>query len=166
MLLADLSPRPLWRATDAIACGFVSGERLFDQLLKQPGSFWRLNTDAARALGELHHLDIVHMDASLANLVVHEQHYRFIDFEYGPSVNLTKADMRVYDHLRLVESGIKFAPEETLPSCDAWLDVVAECAAEDFASCNWSRLAPALRRVEGSALVWAKLIARFPNLAR
>ena len=162
--VAGLSPQPIWRAADAIACRYVDGQRLFDRLIAKPESFWRLNAMAARALGKLHQLDLVHMDASLANVLADGDQLRFIDFEYGPAAHLSKADMRAYDHLRLVESGIKFAPAELVGECEEWLAVVNDVARDAFTDCTIGHLAPAIGRVMQADALRAKLGAQFPAL--
>jgi serine/threonine protein kinase len=150
---SGLTPRPLWRSDDALACEFVEGARVMDQLLSEPRRFWELISAATRAVCRLHEAGMTHMDVSLSNLVATPSgDLVFIDFEYAPTSNLDLAQQRAYDHLRLVESCIKFMPTEVTDGYRIWLDTLEQCTDAKLRCCDLNPLIPALGRVlaEGS----------------
>jgi hypothetical protein len=161
---SGLTPAPLWRGADAIACAHVAGERMSDALFREPATFWSLNARAARGLAALHALGVTHMDACLANLLAHGQTLTFIDFEYAPAPGLAPAQQRAYDHLRLVESGIKFMPEAASDRIEAWLSVLIDCLDADTREADITPLAPALGRLLARADYRAPLNRVFTRL--
>ena len=160
---SGLTPRPLWRTDDALACEFVDGARLMQQLLAQPQRFWELMSVATLAVAKLHETCITHMDVSLANMVVGPRgNPVFIDFEYAPQENLNLAQQRAYDYLRLVESSIKFMPAERASAEQHWLDTLERCTSAKTRGCDLNPLAPALGRLfaeRSTRLALARLFA-------
>ncbi len=149
---AGLTPTPIWRTADAIFCSYVPEQRMFDRLLANDGEFWHLLCAAARALGRLHQTGLVHMDACLANILADGglERFTFIDFEYSPAPGLCEAQQRAYDHLRLVESSLKFMPPEQSGGYRRWIATLDACLAEDTKCADLAPLAPALSRLNAS----------------
>ena len=128
-------------------CEFVAGPRLSDRLAQDPSSFWELLVRTSHALGTLHSLGITHMDASLANTVDAGDSCRLIDFEYGPRAGITLEQQMVYDHLRLLESSLKFMPLGEQAGIDTWVEVVDTVLPKRARGVDITPLAPAITRV-------------------
>lgn len=149
---ANLTPTALWRAPDAIFCSYVPEQRMFHRLLANGGEFWLLLCAAARALGQLHEIGLVHMDACLANILADDrlERFTFIDFEYSPAPGLGEAQQKAYDHLRLVESSLKFMPARERNGYRRWIATLDECLTDDVRAADLAPLAPALSRLNAS----------------
>ena len=163
---AGITPGPLWRDSDALMCEFIAGPRLSDRLSQDPSSFWELLVRTSRTLGSLHDLGITHMDASFANTIDAADGCRLIDFEYGPRAGLTLAQQMAYDHLRLLESSLKFMPHRQQDWIDSWLDVLDAVLPERARDIDIAPLAPAIMRVLASKGLVRRLAAVFPSMDR
>ena len=163
---AGITPRPLWRDSDALMCEFVDGPRLSDRLSQVPSSFWELLVRTSRALGALHALGITHMDASLANTIEAGDGCRLIDFEYGPRADITLEQQMAYDHLRLLESSLKFMPRRERERADSWLEVLDAVLPERARKVDTAPLAPAITRVLACQNITHRLAAIFPSIDR
>lgn len=163
-----LTPAPLWRDEDALLCEFVPGHRLSDVLADDPGCFWTLVQRASAALAALHKLGITHMDASLANVIAEETRSacRLIDFEYGPASQLSIGQQMAYDHLRLLESSMKFMPPGAEGGADDWLGELARGLSEETRLADIGPLAPAIARVLASPVLHRGLSGVFHTLGR
>lgn len=159
---AGITPSPLWRDTDALMCEFIAGPRLSERLSQDPSSFWGLLVRTSRVLGSLHVLGITHMDASLANTIDTGDGCRLIDFEYGPHVGITLEQQMAYDHLRLLESSLKFMPHRE--GVDSWLDVLKAVLPERAREVDIAPLAPAIARVLARHEIIYRLAAIFPSI--
>lgn len=145
---SGLTPRPIWRTDDALCCEYVAGERVMDTLMDEPRRFWELLCRATKSVSALHETGITHMDVSLANLIQTPAGKQvFIDFEYAPAAGLSLAQQCVYDHLRLVESCIKFMPAELLDAGDEWLQTLEQHTDARTRGCDLTPLRPALGRL-------------------
>ena len=161
---AGITPTPLWRDEDALMCEFVAGPRLSDRLSQDPSSFWELLVRASRALGNLHALAITHMDASLANTIDAGDGCRLIDFEYGPSAGIALEQQMAYDHLRLLESSIKFMPPGEQVRVDTWLETLVSIVPRQVRDADITPLAPAIARVLARRDIRHRLAAIFPSV--
>lgn len=144
---AGITPSPLWRDEDVLMCEFVAGPRLSNRLSQNPSSFWELLVRTSRALGRLHALGVTHMDASLANTIDADDGCRLIDFEYGPRAGVTLEQQMAYDHLRLLESSLKFMPPGEHVRVDIWLDVLDAVLPKQAREVDIAPLTPAIKRV-------------------
>lgn len=146
---ANLTPSPLWRDHDALMCEFLPGTRLSTLLAQEPERFWALMCRASKTLATLHDLGITHMDASLANMILDadETVCRLIDFEYGPADNLDIDQQKAYDHLRLLESSIKFMRpgDELRAAC--WFDELDRLVSNEVRQTDIHPLVPAIDRL-------------------
>ena len=161
---AGITPSPLWRGEDALMCEFVAGPRLSDRLSQDPSLFWELLVRTSHVLGTLHALGITHMDASLANTVDAGDSYRLIDFEYGPRAGITLEQQMVYDHLRLLESSLKFMPHGERVRVDTWLEVLDAVLPKRARGVEIAPLAPAITRVLACHGLNHRLAAIFPSI--
>ena len=121
-----LTPRPLWRTDDAILCEYVASTRLLESVRCQASSFWMTCREAAREISRLHGAGLVHMDACLSNILRRESDgsLLFVDFEYAAATDVSIPQQRLYDHLRMVESGLKFVSVECVNGYDDWLQAL------------------------------------------
>ena len=145
----NLTPSPLWRDRDALMCEFLPGRRLSTLLTGDPERFWPLLCLASKTLAALHNLGITHMDASLANMILDENKSfcRLIDFEYGPAANLDADQQKAYDHLRLLESSIKFMrPGDELQSA-CWFNELDRLLSNEVRQADIHPLVPAIGRL-------------------
>ena len=161
---AGITPNPLWRDEDALMCEFVSGPRLSDRLSHDPSSFWELLVRASRALANLHALAISHMDASLANTIDASDGCRLIDFEYGPRAGITLEQQMAYDHLRLLESSLKFMPPGEQVRVDTWLETLVSMVPKQVRDVDIAPLAPGIARVLARRDIRHRLAAIFPSV--
>jgi hypothetical protein len=161
-----LTPAPLWRTHDALVCEHVPGERLSERLFAHPMDFWNLMKTATAALPRLHATAVTHMDASLANIlcVPGEDRICFIDFEYGPRPGLDPHQQRAYDHLRLLESSIKFLPPGLALRWDGWVEQLQASVDACARAADIVPLAPALARVLSHRALVDALADVFPAL--
>ena len=163
---AGITPNPLWRDTDALMCEFIAGPRLSDRLSQDPSSFWALLVRASRVLGALHALGITHMDASLANTIDAGDGCRLIDFEYGPRAGITLEQQMAYDHLRLLESSLKFMPRREQERIDSWLEALDAVLPKRARQIDIAPLAPAITRVLACHDLNHRLAVFFPSLGQ
>ena len=163
---AGITPNPLWRDTDALMCEFIAGPRLSDRLSQDPSSFWALLVRASRVLGALHALGVTHMDASLANTIDADNGCRLIDFEYGPRAGITLEQQMAYDHLRLLESSLKFMPRREQERIDSWLEALDAALPKRARQIDIAPLAPAITRVLACRDLNHRLAVFFPSLGQ
>ena len=163
---AGITPSPLWRDEDALMCEFIAGPRLSDRLSQDPSSFWDLLVRTSCILGALHALGITHMDASLANTIDTGDGCRLIDFEYGPRSGITLEQQMAYDHLRLLESSLKFMPPRAKPRIDSWLEVLDTSLPKRVREIDVAPLVPAITRVLASHDLKHHLATIFPSIER
>lgn len=158
---AGLTPRPLWRSSDALLCERLPGERLSAQLARRPECLWRVILRAAEALQSLHAHGFSHMDASLANTIDRgTDGCALIDFEYAAAAGLSVAQQRLYDHLRLLESAIKSLDPALL---EAWRPWVAMLARQGVRDADVRPLLAALPRLLASRPLRPALQALLPG---
>lgn len=159
-----LTPHPLWRCNDAIVCKFLPYSRLHSELLESPNNFWQLIVLASQRLSELHKIGLVHMDASLANILTDpsKDHLVFVDFEYGPNMILNTGQQRAYDYLRLLESSMKYIPPGKNTEHEVWLDLLASLLDQETKQADLLPLLPALPRLQADSCLWLAVQLIFP----
>jgi predicted Ser/Thr protein kinase len=155
---SGLTPKPLWRAPDALLCEYLPGQKLHAALEKDPAAAWDILCRAARAVELLHKAGITHMDVSLHNMQADgEGHIYFIDFEYAPAPHVPPPAQRVYDHLRLIESTWKFIPDSKKADFGVWLDYFSGCLDDEMRQVKLKTLEPSLKRVLAAPALGDKL---------
>ena len=163
---SGLTPRPVWRTEDALVCEYLPWRPLHDRFRENPARFWEYLCLATRGISRLHGLGLVHMDASLANILSDDelQGVACIDFEYAPAPFLSLPQQRAYDYLRLLESCIKFCDPELRRGCRPWIDLLAELVDPETAAADIAPLLPALGRTaadEGLKTALRSVFVRF-----
>lgn len=127
-----------------------------EKLLNNPEDAEILMKHAARRICDLHRAGIMHMDANLSNILSDADFNNivFIDFEYKPAPYLTLAEQKIFDHLRVLESVVKFIPDPVLHSFilknseGDWFNIVMNSFTEaELKSIRLAAIAPALERI-------------------
>jgi hypothetical protein len=150
---AGLTPRPLWRTEDALVCEYLPWRPLHDRFREDPSRFWDYLCHATRCIARLHRLGLVHMDASLANILADDglTAGACIDFEYAPAGFLSAPQQRAYDYLRLLESCIKFCDQQVRRGHAPWIDLLGEVVDPETAAADIAPLLPAIGRTAADA---------------
>lgn len=163
---AGLTPKPLWHCEDALLCEYVPLQKMHDRLLLNPDEFWHLVTRATYGLSKLHACGLIHMDASLANILADDdlEKFIFIDFEFFPNITLARQQQIAYDYLRLLESSYKFMPAYLNSGYNVWLECLIANSALDFKSTDLSPLLPALERLRSDQDLWPAIQKLFTGL--
>jgi hypothetical protein len=106
---AGLSPEPLWRTHDAIACSWLDWGRASVLLTRKGEQFWPLMQQALAAIRRMHDLGVVHLDLNWGNLLAPASGtgIAIIDFEFGPVDWVSREQQMAYDYLRLVDDSVK-----------------------------------------------------------
>ena len=156
-----LTPKPLWKDRDAILCEYLPYTTLHKIMLSNPGLSWELINKASRRLQDLHAAGITHMDASLANILTDSncRHLVFIDFEFSPANGLSFRLQKLYDHLRLLESSLKFMPEGMINDAGDWLQNLHQVFGNSPPESGIEILVPGLPRLTSNQALWDKISA-------
>lgn len=163
---AGLTPEPLWHCEDALLCKYIPLPKMHERLLSNPGEFWHLVTRATYGLARLHTCGLIHMDASLANILSDNnlEKFIFIDFEFLPNTALARQQQIAYDYLRLLESSSKFMPAHLNTGYNEWLECLITNSPIDFKSTDLSPLLPALDRLRFDPVLWPVIQKLFTKL--
>ncbi len=105
----NLSPRPIWRTHDAIACTWLNWERASHRLTQNRQQFWNVLDRIIPAIGAMHDAKVTHLDLNLGNLLLDPigEGIAIIDFEFGP-VDWVDLDQQVaVDYLRIIDDCTK-----------------------------------------------------------
>ncbi|WP_437229616.1 lipopolysaccharide kinase InaA family protein [Planctomicrobium sp. SH661] len=104
-----LSPRPLWRTHDAIACSWIEWDRVSQRLIRNRQEFWPMMEKVLPAIRRMHDAGVTHLDLNLGNMLAQPggPGIAFIDFEFGPVPWVNSAQQRAFDYLRLIDDCIK-----------------------------------------------------------
>ena len=158
---SGLTPKPVWKDRDAILCEYLPYITMHEILLSSPERTWDLINRAADRLQELHKAGLSHMDASLANILTDSElhHLVFIDFEFSPVAGMSFRQQQLYDHLRLLESSLKFIPENLLNEAGAWLGKLHEIFGDNHTDTCLDKLVPALTRLSNHKGLWTEINA-------
>ncbi len=81
-----LSPRPLWRSADALACSYSPHPTLRSVIEQRFSNLDVVLTSVFNTVGQMHEVNVVHLDLSPGNVLVspHTLETALIDFEYQP----------------------------------------------------------------------------------
>lgn len=104
-----LSPRPLWRCEDAIACEWLEWPRMSETIIRDREQFWPLMECIVPAIRRMHDGGVTHLDLNPGNLLIEleTRNVAFIDFEFGAVDWINAAQQRAYDYLRLVSECLR-----------------------------------------------------------
>ena len=101
---AGLSPKPLWRACDAIACDYLPWDRASRHLINNRADFWNVIERIIPAIAQMHQLGVTHLDLNLGNILLEPNGsgVSLIDFEFGPKEWATLPQQQAFDYLRII----------------------------------------------------------------
>ena len=128
--LADsgVTPRPLWRTTDATVVSCLPGRRMHRLLAGLPPAEWGPWMDTAfGALARFHEFDMAHLDAKASNIILDEASHAafFIDLGRFGDCYGSLAQQKTFDYLKLLSSLLQIAPGRMLQDGKPWLSAVA-----------------------------------------
>lgn len=161
-----IAPKPIWRSTDALVCEYFPWKSLFERFQAEPERFWAFLRHATMGVAKLHEIGLVHMDASLNNILADDDLQRVIciDFEYSPAEFLTVPQQKAYDYLRLLESSVKFCDDRHRDVYQQWAGLLGELVDAETAGADLTPLLPALGRIAGDAGIRSILRTVFERL--
>lgn len=145
-----LTPTPLWRDADALLCDYLPYGSLRPWIQAEPERIWEILALGGRLLDRLHcEVGLAHMDASIDNILCDPARERLVmvDFEYMPSPGVSFAQQRIFDHLRLVQSGRRLMAPGQRHGHAAWLEQLAGLLDEDMRAASFDPIRPGLREV-------------------
>jgi hypothetical protein len=104
-----LSPEPVWRTTDAIACSWVRWRRASRMLVKRREMAWPILERALDAIRRMHAAGVIHLDLNTGNFLVQKTGpgISIIDFEFGPRPWLSEHQQMAFDYLLLINDFVK-----------------------------------------------------------
>ncbi|WP_025898857.1 hypothetical protein [Sneathiella glossodoripedis] len=121
-----ITPKVIWHAEDALLCEYYDGYTSLELYKKSKINAVQLLEIGWNALKSAHNLGILHMDASIENILISRnlEEFRLVDFEFGAADFMTFEDQCVYDYLRYLESFLKFLEPQ---SYAALTDFIQSC---------------------------------------
>lgn len=104
-----LSPEPIWRTTDAIACSWVRWRRASRMLVKRREMAWPILERALDAIRRMHAAGVIHLDLNTGNFLVQKTGpgISIIDFEFGPRPWINERQQMAFDYLLLINDFVK-----------------------------------------------------------
>lgn len=164
----QMSPEPLWRTDDAIACSWLPWDRASVVLVRHRDAFWNVVERVLPAIRKMHDCGITHLDMNLGNLLLDPnlEQVAIIDFEFGPASWITHEQQKGFDYLRLVTDctkrrrGGKFLaadPDRMVRLLDNLVDEETRHADLRFAVNQ-------LHRLDSNTGLQEKLLKIFPRL--
>jgi hypothetical protein len=157
---AGITPVPLWRTEDALLCRYLPYEPLVATAQREPDRVWELLCEASAALDRLHReVGIAHMDSSLSNILSDADRSRFavVDFEYTAVPELSFAQQKLYDHLRLLHCSWKYVKNAQRYGYRRWFDQFAEYVDDDMRTASLREIAAGITNVLGEPAYRAEL---------
>lgn len=104
-----LSPEPLWRTSDAIACSWIRWRRASRMLVKRRELTWNILTRVLHAIPRMHAAGVTHLDLNTGNFLVQKTGpgIAIIDFEFGPQAWVTLNQQQAFDYLTAINDFLK-----------------------------------------------------------
>jgi hypothetical protein len=164
----QLSPRPIWRTHDAIACSWIDWPRASVTLAKFRSECWQVFERLIPAIARMHHRGITHLDLNLGNVLIERcgSGVAIIDFEFGPVDWVNLDQQMAFDYLRVVDDFTKprrggtyflAAPTRLIDGLERWVPAAARDAEVGFSLQK-------LRRLRDNPQLCSQLRAIFPRL--
>jgi len=104
-----LSPEPLWKTSDAIACSWFDWQRASQRLINHRSEFWSVMERIFPAIQKMHQCGVTHLDLNLGNILLEPEGtgVLIIDFEFGPVDWVDQSQQQAFDYLRVIDDCIK-----------------------------------------------------------
>ncbi len=164
----NISPKPLWRSDDAIACSWLDWERSSRRLVRHRKEFWVLIDRIIPAVAKMHDCRVVHLDLNLGNILVETEGkgVAIIDFEYGSAEWVSPEQERAFDYLRLIDDCIRprRGGDFLLSDVNRLIDLLAANVEVAVRNADLSFVGRLLKRLPDNPELYNKLKTIFPNL--
>lgn len=165
---SGLSPQPIWRAEDAIACGWLDWPRASETVIRDRNEFWPMMEAVLPAIRRMHDCGVTHLDLNLGNILAepNTRQVAFIDFEFGPVPSVTLPQQRAFDYLRLIDECVRprRGGKQMLGDLDRFVAGLRECVDEETRDADMSRAMGKIHRLTANAELRQKLRTVFPRL--
>lgn len=164
-----ISPQPIWRAEDAIACGWLEWPRVSEAVIRDRDEFWPMLESILPAIRRMHQGGVTHLDLNPGNILAEPKTRRiaFIDFEFGPVDSVTVPQQRAFDYLRLIDECTRprRGGKQMLGDLDRLIGLLRECVDEEACEVEMSLSLEKLQRLAAQAELCQKLRTVFPRLS-
>lgn len=165
---AGISPEPLWRSHDAIACSWVNWDRASRRLVSHRSDLWEIMQSVFPVVKKMHECGVTHLDLNLGNILIEPEGTGVcvIDFEFGPVNWVVPEQQRAFDYLRLIDDFIKKrrGGDLLLADVDRVADLLDKFVAHEDRSAELSFVFHKLKRLAGQDALVAALQRVFPRL--
>ena len=163
-----LSPQPLWRTEDAIACSWVDWGRASEALIQRRSRIWPLAAVLFPAVRRMHDAGVVHLDLNLGNLLFAPDGsaVAMIDFEYGPAAWVSPEQQQAFDYLRLIDDLLRTrrGGQLALAEPDRLVAMVRDSVPAQVGAAPMGFSHAKLQNLAVQADFCARLLTVFPNL--
>lgn len=125
-----LSPHPLWRCQDAIACSWLDWKRLSTQMTNPRLDPIAIQMSLLCSVRRMHDLGITHLDLNLGNFLIRPgaTQLAVIDFEFGPVSGIDPGQQMAFDYLKIIQDSLR--PRRgygrLMPSLNDWMNLIAQ----------------------------------------
>ncbi|MGA1013858.1 MAG: lipopolysaccharide kinase InaA family protein [Limisphaerales bacterium] len=125
-----LSPRPLWRCQDAIACSWLDWKRLSTQMTNPRLDPIAIQMSLFSSIRRMHDLGITHLDLNLGNFLIRPgaTQLAVIDFEFGPVNGIDSGQQMAFDYLKIIQDSLR--PRRgygrLMPSLNDWMNLITQ----------------------------------------
>ncbi len=163
-----LSPQPLWRTEDAIACSWVDWGRASVALIQRRSLLWPLAAVLFPAVRRMHDVGVVHLDLNLGNLLFNPDGpaVAMIDFEYGPAARVSLEQQQAFDYLRLLDDMLRMrrGGQLVLAEPDRLVATVRDAVPTQVGDAPMGFSFFKLKNLAAQPDFCARLLTVFPNL--
>lgn len=163
-----LSPTPLWRIEDAMACSWLPWDRLSRVLTSTPAQLWPVLELTLPTIAHMHRLGVAHLDLNLGNLLIdaNREKVAVIDFEFGPVPWVTLPQQMAFDYLRLLDDCCKprRGGKHLLANPENLLPLLKELVPTEIAEAPMAFAFEKLQRLASSPSLRSTLEQVFPKL--
>ena len=162
-----ISPPPIWRTDDAIACGWLEWPRASEMVIRDRNEFWPMLESILPAIRQMHQSGVTHLDLNLGNILAEPKTRRiaFIDFEFGPVASVTIPQQRAFDYLRLIDECIRprRGGKQLLGDMDRLIRLLQQCVDEEARDAEIDGRFEKLQRLSAQTELCQKLRTVFPR---
>ncbi len=169
--LADsgITPRPLWRTSDATVVAYLEGVRMHRLLPGLEASdWWGWIGEACRALAKLQEYGVAHLDAKASNVILNRESQRahFVDLGSFPLQDQCLPVQKAFDYLKLISSLLQIAPRSLQEDGAGWFEAIDPHVPPDVREADTSQLLKrkTLRHLERSVAVRQALAPVFSGI--
>lgn len=163
-----ISPEPLWRTDNAIACTWLNWIRASTWLTRNRSDFWTVISQILPTVARMHHADVTHLDLNLGNLLLDTKGsgVAVIDFEFGPVEWVDTSQQQAFDFLRLIDDCIKprRGGKKMLSNIPCLIKILDDTVSRTARDASLDFVYGKLQRLQGEKELCAALRKIFRNL--